>query len=105
MRAAGLPVSSTVPDPLTIVAGGPTHTAMSPTTAAGIMHISTVGAPGPTMGPPTCGTGPVVAGQACISVSRAAAGIFDVSSCFIIVFYYYHCEPALDIETLPHTFI
>ena len=53
IRAAGLPAINTVADPLTIVSGGPTQTQLSVTTAAGIPPISTVGAPGPTMGPPT----------------------------------------------------
>ena len=65
IRAAGLPMKSTVGLPIMILDGGPTQTHMSPITAAGIEPISTVGAPGPTIGPPTWGTGPVVAGQTC----------------------------------------
>jgi hypothetical protein len=68
----------TVADPLTIVSGGPTQTQLSPTTAAGSLAISTVGTPGPTTGPPPCGTGGtagVTMGQACISVNLAAGGI------------------------------
>ena len=63
--AAGAPPISTVPDPLAIVSGGPTQTAGSPTRAEGRLQISTVGQPGPAIGPPTCGTGPVNAGHAC----------------------------------------
>jgi hypothetical protein len=37
--------------------GGPTQIAMSPSVAAGMEPIITVGAPGPTSGPPTCGIG------------------------------------------------
>jgi hypothetical protein len=44
-------------EPLMMVSGGPTQTAMSPTLAAGNLPISTVGAPGPMIGPPTCGIG------------------------------------------------
>jgi len=75
MRAAGLPPISTVAEPFTIVSGGPTHTAMSPSTAAGMFAMRTVGMPGPPTGPPTCGTGPVVIGQVCMSVRRAAGGM------------------------------
>ncbi|MEM9928489.1 MAG: hypothetical protein AAF840_01595 [Bacteroidota bacterium] len=56
---------------------------MSPTTAAGNLAIKTVGTPGPTMGPPTCGMGGkpgVTIGQVCISVRRAAGGITVVFS-------------------------
>src|SRR6185437_10435863 len=71
-RAAGWPPISTVGEPMTMLSGGPTHTAMSPKRAAGKPPISTVGAPGAEIGPPTCGTGPVVIGQTCMSVRRAA---------------------------------
>jgi hypothetical protein len=54
-----------------MVSGGPTQIAMSPITAAGIFPISTVTLV-PITGPPTCGTGPVVIGQTCISVILAA---------------------------------
>jgi hypothetical protein len=73
--AAGLPQIITVAEPLTMESGGPTQTALSPTVAAGILPINTVAAPGPTMGPPTCGMGGrpgVVIGQVCISVNLAA---------------------------------
>src|SRR5690606_20074999 len=76
IRAAGWPLISTVGAPLTIVSGGPTHTAMSPRRAAGRLQISTVGAQGGPIGPPTCGTGPVDIGQACMSVRRAAGLMF-----------------------------
>ena len=75
IRAAGRPPINTVADPLMIAAGGPTQTDMSPRQAAGSLPINTVGAPGPDIGPPTCGTGPVLIGQVVISVSRAAGGI------------------------------
>ncbi len=75
IRAAGLLLMNTVADPLTIVSGGPTHTAMSPRTDAGRKPINTVGTPGDAMGPPTCGFGPSHMGQTCMSVSRAAGGI------------------------------
>ena len=57
--AAGFLHIITVEDPITIESGGPTHTQLSPITAAGILPMSTVGAPGPTMGPPTWGIGGV----------------------------------------------
>jgi hypothetical protein len=79
MRAAGLPPIITVVEPMATVSGGPTQTHISPTTEAGIPPIKTVGAPGEVIGPPTCGTGgvPVVTiGQVCMSVNRAAIGIF-----------------------------
>ena len=78
MRAAGFLPIMTVADPLIIVSGGPTHTQLSPMTAAGMPPIITVGTPGPTMGPPTCGTGGVPGvcmGQVCKSVILAAGGI------------------------------
>src|SRR6185436_6203080 len=75
MRAAGLPPISTVDEPLAIVSGGPTHVHMLPTVAAGRPPIRTVGTPGGRIGPPTCGTGPVVIGHVCMSVMRAAGGI------------------------------
>jgi hypothetical protein len=79
--AAGLPQIMTVADPMTMASGGPTQTQLSPTTAAGILPISTVGAPGPATGPPTWGIGEgkagVCMGQVCISVNRAAGGIFN----------------------------
>src|SRR5450759_2023440 len=75
MRAAGFPPINTVILPMMILSGGPTHTHESPRVAAGRPPINTVGAPGPTIGPPTCGTGPVNIGQACISVNLAAGPI------------------------------
>lgn len=63
-RAAGRPPMSTVGLPGGSTAlGGPTQVATPPTTAAGRPPISTVGTPGGMRGPPTCGTGPVTAGQ------------------------------------------
>ena len=68
-------LTNTVGEPLAMTSGGPTHVAMSPTRAEGIMPISTVGQPGGRIGPPTCGTTPVTIGQVCMSVTRAAGGI------------------------------
>jgi hypothetical protein len=65
----------TVPDPAIMVSGGPVHVSISPTFAAGDPAISTVGAPGGSTGPPTCGTVPVIIGQICISPTLAAIGI------------------------------
>jgi hypothetical protein len=56
---------------------------LSPTTAAGIFAIITVGTPGPIIGPPTCGIGGkagVTIGQTCISVNLAAGGILPPGS-------------------------
>ena len=78
MRAAGRPEIMTVAEPLTMESGGPTQVHMSPNTAAGIPAMSTLGTPGPTIGPPTCGIGGspgVTMGQTCISVNLAAGGI------------------------------
>jgi hypothetical protein len=75
IRAAGLPQIITVELPVEIVSGGPTQTSISPKRAAGSFPINTLGAPGPIIGPPTCGIGGkpgVCIGQACISVIRAA---------------------------------
>src|SRR5664280_2841566 len=72
MRAAGAPPISTVKEPSTMLSGGPTQTHIEPTLACGMLQVSTVGAPGPTMGPPTCGTSTVSIGQTCMSVRRAA---------------------------------
>src|SRR5690348_12858831 len=74
--AAGLPQIKTVAEPFIMESGGPTHTAVSPNTAAGSLPINTVGAPGPTTGPPTCGIGGkpgVCMGQVCMSLILAAA--------------------------------
>lgn len=73
--AANFPPIWTVVEPIIMESGGPVHTAISPTQAAGIPPIKTVGHPGGRIGPPTCGTGPVVIGQTCMSVIRAAKGI------------------------------
>lgn len=76
MRAADLPpILTVVLHGGMIVSGGPTQVHLSPAVAAGKLPINTVGTPGGKIGPPTCGTGPVVAGQACISETRAAGGI------------------------------
>lgn len=79
MRAAGLFPIITVADPFTIESGGPTHTQLSPITAAGSPPIKTVGTPGPITGPPTWGMGEgkagVCIGHVCISVILAAGGI------------------------------
>lgn len=56
MRAAGIPRKRTFALPVMIVDGGPTHTHVSPMQEAGRPTISTFGAPGPMIGPPTCGT-------------------------------------------------
>src|SRR5574340_1324747 len=72
IRAAGWFMMSTVKEPRAMTSGGPTHTAMSPTRAAGSPPISTVTAQGGSIGPPTCGTSPVTMGQTCISVTLAA---------------------------------
>jgi len=61
-----------------ILSGGPVHVAISPTRAAGMLPIKTVGLP-IVMGPPTCGVGGsggggggLANGQVCISPIRAA---------------------------------
>src|ERR1700735_1199384 len=72
MRACGILMVNTVNDPSTITSGGPTQTAISVTRAAGRPPISTVGARGARMGPPTCGTRTVTMGQTCMSVNLAA---------------------------------
>jgi hypothetical protein len=75
MRAAGFPPIMTVAEPLMTVSGGPTQTALLLMMAAGKLPIKTVGTPGGRSGPPTCGTGPLNAGQTCMSVTRAAGGM------------------------------
>jgi len=71
----------TVVDPMAIVSGGPEHTHMSPTVAAGNPPISTVGQPGGITGPPTWGTGPgLTIGQICMSDILAAGGTLLVLS-------------------------
>ena len=61
-----------------MASGGPTQVQRSPTTAAGMPPMRTVGTPGPTTGPPTWGMGEgkagVCMGQVCMSVSLAAGG-------------------------------
>jgi hypothetical protein len=61
-RAAGLPPIMTVGDPLTMTSVPPLHAALSPARAAGNPPIRTFAAP-PVAGPPTCGAG-VQAGHA-----------------------------------------
>ena len=90
MRAAIMYSIFTVGEPLAIVSGGPTQTAMSPTRAAGMKPIITVAAPFE-IGPPTCGIGgvPGVAiGQTCMSPILAAGGIlgFPLFLYFGVVF-------------------
>src|ERR1039457_1684668 len=75
MRAASRPPIMTVLEPIAITSGGPTHTSISVTRAAGRKPIITVGQQGPAIGPPTCGTKTVTMGHTCMSVSRAASGI------------------------------
>lgn len=75
MRAAGLRLTSTVADPLMMVAGGPTHCEMSDTMACGISPVITFGEQGPIMGPPTWGIGGVpgvTIGHIVMSLKRAA---------------------------------
>ena len=82
-RAAGIPAISTPVEPVATAPGPPAQTFMSPIRAAGIPPINTVTAPGGKIGPPTCGTTPVTAGQTTLSVTRAAGkvimGPFHVS--------------------------
>jgi len=80
--AAIRPLIITVGEPITITSGGPTQIAISVTRAAGIPPMITFGEQGPLIGPPTCGIGGtpgVTIGQTCMSVSRAAGGIYDNS--------------------------
>jgi hypothetical protein len=51
--AAGRKLIITPSDPITIMSGGPTHVAIEVTVAAGRKSMSTVGAPGGRIGPPT----------------------------------------------------
>src|SRR4051794_10347789 len=80
-RAAGFLPNITLVEPMTIESGGAggVHRHMSPTVAAGMPPIRTVGVPGGRIGPPTCGTvaGPtgVAIGHMCMSPTRAAGGI------------------------------
>src|SRR5947209_2781650 len=75
MRAAIKLLIWTVGEPLAIISGGPTHTALSVTRAAGSPPMVTLVEHGPAIGPPTWGTTPVTMGQVCMSVNRAAGGI------------------------------
>lgn len=77
MRAAGLLLIITVADPMAIVSGGPVQIAISPTVAAGMPPMMTLGEP-LAMGPPTWGTVPVTMGQVCMSPMRAA-GFINIS--------------------------
>jgi hypothetical protein len=70
-----MPPINTVAEPMAMESGGPVQVAISPTLAAGIPPMSTVGSPGGKIGPPTWGTVPVTIGQTCISVILAAGGI------------------------------
>jgi hypothetical protein len=72
MRAAGILQMRTVGEPGMRTSGGPVQVAMSVARAAGKLPIKTVTPPGGKIGPPTWGTGPVVIGQVCISLTRAA---------------------------------
>ena len=57
---------------------GPTQMHKSPTLAAGIPEIITVGQQAGIIGPPTWGTSTVTIGQVCISVIREAGGIGNI---------------------------
>jgi hypothetical protein len=60
-----------------IESGGPAQAAISPTLAAGIPPINTVGDPAGKIGPPTCGIIPVTIGHTCMSnILAAGAPIF-----------------------------
>jgi hypothetical protein len=84
-RAAGLPPMSTVPEPVTMVSGGPAQTSISPITAAGMPPISTVLTQGPETGPPTWGEPPgFTIGQVWLSEILAAAGMMT-EFCFFYV--------------------
>src|SRR6478609_2958844 len=74
IRAAGCPPIITVDEPVMITSDGPEQPAMSPNLAAGCPPIITVVQPGGMMGPPTWGLGDGM-GQACMSPTRAAAGM------------------------------
>src|ERR1051325_723876 len=72
-RAAPLPPSNTVREPLTTLSGGPLHVHCVPRIAAGFPPLRTVGAPGGMIGPPVCGLPPGLAsGQVWLSPTRAA---------------------------------
>ena len=75
--AAGRKLIITPIDPITIISGGPTQVAIVVTVAAGRKSMSTVGTPGGSIGPPTCGTTPVTIGHTCISVILAAGGMIS----------------------------
>ena len=92
--AAGLLLIMTVAEPLTIVSDAPTQTQLSPTSAAVKFSISTVGAPGPVTGPPTCGIGGIAGvciGQVCMSVNLAAGGIASYSLVLVAVLDRFRC--------------
>jgi hypothetical protein len=75
--AAGLLPIITVAEPLMIESGGPVQVHISPIVAAGIPPINTVGVPGGSIGPPTCGgAGGTTNGHTCMSPTLAANGIF-----------------------------
>jgi len=61
--AAAFPPIKTFVEPITIVSGGPAQVQISPMQAAGDPPINTVGEPGATIGPPTCGELPLNIGQ------------------------------------------
>src|ERR1035437_10130800 len=63
MRACGIFIVSTVKDPSAITSGGPTHPPMPVPRPAGNWPINPGGPPGPTIGPPPCGTSTVPIGQ------------------------------------------
>jgi len=71
MRVAGNPPASTVGEPWRTMSGGPTQTHMSVMCDWTMPIVITVTAPGPMIGPPTCGIGTtagVIIGQMCMSV-------------------------------------
>lgn len=78
----GLFKNITVQLPFTIEPGGPIQMVKSPITDPGATPpIITVGAPGPTIGPPTCGIGiinGVNIGQSCMPIKIGAAGNIKV---------------------------
>jgi len=74
--AAGIPPIITVPEPFTMLSGGPAQVSISPILAAGCPSMSTVGQPGGITGPPTCGEPFGLAiGHVCISPTLAAPAI------------------------------
>jgi hypothetical protein len=83
-RAAARLSIITEVDPMRIVSGGPTQVSMSLTLAAGSIPITVVVLPGGRIGPPTWGTSTVTMGQTCMSVIRAAGGIWIFPSSLLI---------------------